>query len=402
MKTTILASSLVSASLLAPAALAAPVDQRIDKLEQEIAALKQQQSKASSGNTNITMGGYIKLDAIVSDYSDGSQASISAGEDFYIPSTIPTGGEGGDIHTHLHAKESRLWLKSETQTDSGVIKTHLEMDFILSTAHGDERISNSYSPRLRHAYFSWNNWLLGQTWSTFFNVGALPELLDFVGPAATIFIRQAQVRYTNGPLQIAVENPSTTLYGGAENPYDDNQIPDLIGRYNFDVGSAKLSVAGMIRELAYYDNANSNESKMGYAVSLSGKIPFGNGDDLRFMVNAGDALGRYMGLNSFRSGVIDANGDIELIDQVGFFAAYRHLWNSQWRSNFSISASEADNPTEAGTGVAESYQSVHANLIYKPTSALDFGAEILHATKELESGADGSMNRLQFSAKYVY
>ena len=45
---------------------------------------------------------------------------------------------------------------------------------------------------------------------------------------------------------------------------------------------------------------------------------------------------------------------------------------------------------------------MHFNLIYSPQPKLDFGAEILIADREIESGADGDMTRLQFSAKYAY
>ena len=80
----------------------------------------------------------------------------------------------------------------------------------------DERISNSWSSRLRHAFVKWDysensSIMAGQSWSTFFNVGALPDVLDFVGPAGTIFVRQPQVRWTMGGLQLAVENPATRL-----------------------------------------------------------------------------------------------------------------------------------------------------------------------------------------------
>ncbi len=401
MKIKTLASTLMSLGLISPTVMAADIDQRIDKLEQEIKALKQEKGSATTSSSNVSIGGYFKMDGIVSDYSDGKSATAGIGEDFLVPSTIPTGGDGGDIKTNLHAKESRLWIKAQTNTDAGMIKGHLELDFQAS-AQGDERISNSYSPRVRHAYFTWDKWLFGQTWSTFFNVSALPELLDFVGPVSTIFIRQSQIRYSNGAFQFALENPSSTLYNGSENPYDDNQMPDLIGRYNFSAGALNMSVAAMVRELAY-DDATGSESEMGYGVSFSGKMAIGDsGDDLRFMINQGNALGRYMGLNGFRAGVIEADGEIDLIDQLGAFVAYRHMWNDKWRSNFSLAMSEADNPDAAGTTVAESYQSVHANLIYKPTKALDLGAELLSATKELENGDDGSVNRLQFSAKYVY
>src|SRR5690606_35937473 len=220
------------------------------------------------------------------------------------------------------------------------------------SSQGDERNTNSYSPRLRHAYLEWNNWLMGQTWSTFFNVGALPDVLDFVGPVGTIFVRQPQIRYTSGNFQVALENPSSTIYGGTENPFDDNTVPDMIGRYNFTAGKAAFSLAVMARELAY-ENATDKESEMGYAVSFAGKIPVGDGgDDIRLMVNQGNALGRYMALNGFRSGVIEADGSIDLIDQWGVFAAYRHVWNPKWRSSLVLSTAQADNPDEAGDQAA--------------------------------------------------
>jgi hypothetical protein len=405
MKLLPITAALISAGMISSQVMADDVNQRIEKLEQEISALKSQtaanNSNVKAGSSSVTVGGYIKLDAQMTEYSDG-RGPTGAGEDFLIPSTIPTGGESGDTKTHFSAKESRLWIKGQTQTDAGLIKGHLEMDFQLS-GQGNERVSNSYSPRLRHAYFSWDKWLFGQTWSTFFNVSALPDLLDFVGPVGTIFIRQPQVRYSTGNWQFAAENPESTLYAaGAGTTFDDNALPDMIARYNFASGKTNYSLAVMGRELAY-DDGDDIESEYGYALSLAGKIALGDqGDDLRVMLNAGNALGRYMGLNAFRAGAIEADGDIDLIDQVGIFVAYRHLWDEQWRSSFSLSAAQADNPDAAGGTAAKQYETLHANLIYKPTAALDLGGEIIIGNKELENGDDGSINRVQFSAKYGF
>jgi hypothetical protein len=45
---------------------------------------------------------------------------------------------------------------------------------------------------------------------------------------------------------------------------------------------------------------------------------------------------------------------------------------------------------------------VHVNLIYNPLPKLDFGIEFMYADREVESGADGDLTRIQFSAKYAY
>ncbi|MGC1507302.1 DcaP family trimeric outer membrane transporter [Ketobacter sp.] len=409
MKRRMLAAAVITTSLAPALTQANEVDDRIDRLEQEIQSLKEARSGSATGSaqsaadsgTTLSYGGYIKFDGQVSEYSDGSGASAGIGEDFLVPSTIPVGGSSGDMNTHFNAKETRLWLKSATQTSAGVINGHIEIDFE-GGGDGNERVSNSYAPRIRHAYFTWDKWLFGQTWTTFFNVSALPDLLDFVGPVGTIFVRQAQVRYTSGAFQFALENPSSTFYSGTQNPYDDNQIPDLIARYNFGDAKTNLSASVMLRELAYNDGVT-DDSDYGYAISLAGKIAIGeSGDDLRVMINQGNALGRYMGLNAFRGGAITPAGGVDLIDEWGVVVAYRHLWDEQWRSSFSVSAAGADNPAEAGLTAAKEYQTLHANLVYKPVAALDLGGELIYGDKEIESGTSGNVTRLQFSAKYAF
>jgi len=350
---------------------------------------------------SYAFGGYVKLDAIYSNYSDGSSAG--AGRDFYIPGTIPVGGGSGEDYLDFHGKESRINFKSTHNLDNGAkIGTFFEMDFHLS-GQGDERISNSYSPRVRHAFFTYNKWLFGQTWMTFFNVGALPENLDFVGPAeSTVFGRQAMVRYTSGNWQFAAENPETTVTpygGGGRIVADDNRIPDLVGRFSF----GSFTVAGMLRELRYDDNAGTSDSTTGWGVSLSGVHKFGARDDFRWMATAGSGIGRYVGLNTTNDAVLNASGNLEAIDQWSAFGSFRHFWNEQWRSNLTLGYLSIDNDTAlTGMGATSDASSVHVNLIYSPVPKMDFGVELMYANREVESGADGDMTRLQFSAKYAY
>ena len=46
---------------------------------------------------------------------------------------------------------------TKTNTDAGAISTRIELDFVLSGADDvDERISNSWDSRLRHAFVKWD------------------------------------------------------------------------------------------------------------------------------------------------------------------------------------------------------------------------------------------------------
>ena len=438
----------ISASQLTMAGGGGAVDDRIADLERQIQELKsmvnnQQQTittnqqtitanqesivvakadieeaRPMAKGTKFTYGGYIQLDAISSEYSDGKPNSLI--EDFYVPSQVPVepadGNSDSYTSTNLSAKTSRFFFTTKTDTDAGAIGTRIELDFVLS-GQGDERISNSWSSRLRHAFVKWDygeksSLMAGQSWSTFFNVGALPDVLDFVGPAGTIFVRQPQIRWTMGGLQLAIENPATRLNdaGGSTYYNDGNDVPDLIARYNGKVGDLRSSASAMGRRLQYEDRPTraiegDSDEQFGYGLSFAGKWMLGE-DDIRFMANYGDVLGRYMGLNAYNDGYVKANGDIDTVDQWGAFLAYRHFWSPKWRSTFSVSASGADNPDTnefAGAdSLAKEYQSAHVNLNYLPAPKLSLGGELIFATKELEDGRDGDMSRVQFAVKYAF
>ncbi len=357
------------------------------------------------GDTSVKVGGYVKLDAMISNFSDGTLSAGSIGRDFYVPSTTPVGGESANNVFDMHARQTRFNLGTSTDVNGHTVKTFIEMDFIVSPG-GNERVSNSYAPRLRQAFITYDNWLFGQTWSTFQNVSSLPETVDFVGNTdAGIFVRQAMIRYTAGSFQFAVENPETTITpfsGGTRIVADQNPLPDFVARYNFNKGDFSLVGAVLARQLAYNDtNIDSSTSSVG--LSLTGKYAFANGNDIRFGVNSGAGMGRYIGLNVANGAVMDAEGGLEAIDSTAAFFSYRHLWSEKWRSNVSYSTISIDNDTDlTGLGVTDMTSSLHVNLFYSPVPKLSLGGEIARASRELASELDGTMTRLQFCAKLAF
>lgn len=342
-----------------------------------------------------------------SDYSAGAPAGSSVGRDFYVPSTLTVGSDdSSDAVFDMHARESRFNFGTATLLDNGkTVKTKIELDFLASAPGGNERVSNSYSPRIRHAFISYDGWLFGQTWSNFQNVGALPEALDFVGPAeGTVFVRQSQIKYTTGAWSFSLENPESTITtaGGGMAVTDDASLPDFTARYTHKADWGNFVVAALARQLTYkVGGVDADETSFG--VSASGMVKLGE-DNLKFMLTQGKGLGRYVGLNVARGAVLNGD-DLDAIDSTSGFIAYQHKWNSQWRSTFLYSFLSADNDENllAMYGdPTESSQSYSANILYSPVKRLTFGAEFKHAERELESGVDGDMDRLQFSVKYAF
>jgi len=353
-------------------------------------------------NTTVKIGGYVKLDAMFSDFSDGTVRGGSFGRDFYVPSVTPVGGTSENTVFDMHARQTRVHLATDSKVGEHKLKSYIEIDFmVLEPPNADERISNSYSPRMRHAFIEFDKWLFGQTWSTFQNVASLPETVDFIGNTdAGIFVRQPQVRYTWENWQFSLENPETTVTGGATGRIvaDDNEWPDFVGRYNYKNKDLSLVGAVLLRQLTYNNGTTIDDSTVSWGVSFTGKYMI-NKDDIRFGINVGSGMGRYIGLNVANGAVVDANNKLEAIDSTGLFASYRHLWNQKWRSNFTYSRIDIDNNTSLSSGgTTKSTYSARANLFYSAAKNLTFGGEFAHANREVESGADGNLDRLQFMA----
>jgi hypothetical protein len=357
--------------------------------------------------TDVKFSGYIKVDAMFSNYSDGSLGSQSIGRDFYLPGLTPVGGIEESTQFDAHTKQSRFRFTTNTKTDEGdSIAGVLEFDFLV-TPGGNERVSNSYVPRVRHAFISYKGWTVGQTWTTFQDVKTLPESLDFVGTTdGVVFGRQALVKYKTGAWEFALENSETTIRpfgGGARIVSDDGAIPDAVVRYTHTADWGHLSIAGLVRQLNYDNIVSVDDSTSSTGISINSKIKVGESDDIRLSFTTGSGLGRYIALNAVNGAVIDANGNLETIDSTAYSVAYRHVWNNKMRSNFSYSSLSVDNNVSlTGTSATQSTNSVSANLLYSPTQKITVGGEIKQATRKIETGADGDMTRVQFSMKYAF
>jgi hypothetical protein len=145
-----------------------------------------------SGATTIKIGGFIKLTATNSRFSEGEVATNSLGRDFYLPQSIPVGSGPAARVQDFSAKQSRLWLNLSTDVAGHAVKGYVETDFQTSPGtQGSQRTTNGYNLALRRAYIQVDKFTFGQDWSTFQYVGALPESTDFVGATeGTVFVRR--------------------------------------------------------------------------------------------------------------------------------------------------------------------------------------------------------------------
>jgi hypothetical protein len=349
-----------------------------------------------SDDDTLTFGGYIKLDTR---YVDGNINSIT--KDYWVGA-----GNVGDISQFsFRATESRF----NTKYVHGDITGFIEMDF--HGGGGNEIVSNSSNPRLRHAFIKYKNILVGQTWSTFVNTSALAEAADFAGALnAAAFIRQGQIRYTQGNFQIAIENPESDK----GDPSQDS-VPDVIAKYTFKGDWGNVSVAGLVRQLNTATVASvsaqpavtvidsvtglpviivpavdavvgiDSDSKTAFGYGIAGKIKTFGKDDFRFQLHGGET-GRYVGVVAAR----DLVGQ-EVEETTSFSVAYRHFWTDDIRSTAFYGKTTTD--------VADADRRHWGVNIFKSyTKELSFGFEVGNF-ESADQNADSDY--VQFSAKYV-
>ena len=357
------------------------------------------------GNTAFKIGGYVDLDVHMTEFSKSPPAGASSvhvnhantiGRDMYIPSLTPTAVDESLEYFDMTAETSRLSFTAKNGGTTG----YIEIDFLGDNA--DERVSNSHRPRIRRAFIKSGNWLMGQEWSTFQNLSAIPESASFLAASdGQIFVRQQMVRWTNGPLQIALENPGESRVDGTA--FDNAERPDIVVRYNHKLDgrmSGNISASLLSRQISNGMEGEASFDEDAVSFSVAGRVKAGPGD-IRFSYSQGEGMGRYIGLHAAHEANTRGMGDAaktELNESTGIVAAYRLPLGNGARVNFGMSSLEVDDP-DAGL---ETVSSQYVAYLWSPKPKLTYGVEYLTGTRENADGAEGDIDRFTFSAKFAF
>ena len=363
----------------------------------------------AAAGTTFRVGGFIKADFLSTQTSDGQLADDATGRALYLPGQTPVLAAGGSDtsswDTNFHAKFSRLNVGLDWVGDNGDKAGALvELDFF-GNALGNQTATNTYGATVRHAYAYWNNWTVGQTWTNFGDATILPETADFIGVTdGVVFVRQAQVRYTNGPFSIALENPETTLIGSTSS--DRGALPDLTLRYNWKGDWGSFGIGGIVRQLKVdrvVGTTAYDADTFGGGITLGGRWAMSPTNALMYQLTAGEGISRYIGLGVTGDATLDlVRDDLDATGVLAGFIGWRHAIDAKTRTNLVFAFSEYDNPAIAGAGVTKSVNSVRANIFYSPVPKVDVGAELMYGVREIENGRSGDIRRIQFTTKYSF
>ena len=246
---------------------AAVTEEQISKLEQEIQELKLMLKKqkeedkeelakikktASPLNlTYMTTKGGAEFELYGNIRADASYQVKGPSAMFNNISTVPlehTAAETNNadkFQSSLNA--TRLGFNFKAPTSLGHdIGGKIEMDFLGSSTRDTFRI--------RHAYITYDHWLIGQTWSNFNAVEYFPETVDAALSVGGSLTRIAQLKYSNviNPhmnFSVSLEDPKpeTVTTTGTQNfqtdPNAKLKLPSLTGRLNYKFDLCKRQIS---------------------------------------------------------------------------------------------------------------------------------------------------------------
>ena len=245
---------------------------------------------------------------------------------------IPTPATGDKIPNYYNGlSQTRLGFEITRSTEKGNVLIRLETDF--AGANGF---------RIRHAYGQINRVLLGQTWSLFSHVSALPSTVDFAGPTGSIVTKTPQIRYS-APKLIGETNFAFAL----EYLPPDLNIPDSLhieafqlipnitvrADRSFSWGSAQVSGILPVLSGIYKDQL---ELIPGWGISASCVVNVWAKGKWYIQGVGGKAISKYftdLAGNGFDIQFPPDGGNTSPLTY-GFYATYEHRWLSMLYSNF--------------------------------------------------------------------
>jgi hypothetical protein len=334
------------------------------------------------------------------------------------PSKIPTlpGQYGSDGQAILSPRQSRLGVQGSVPLSGSDMFAKVEFDFF-----GVGADAGKITPRLRHAYGSWRDWLGGQTHSLFMDIDVFPNVIDYWGPAGMVFLRTPQIRYTPisgaDSFAVAIEHPSDDIDAGQIRDFDptlganlqaDEKLPDLTAQYRANRSWGHLQIAGILRRVGFDTAGNAdnfpNGHKVGWGIDVSSQIKCGNQDKFYLSGVFGQGIASYMNDGGTDLAPDGAPGALspKAVPLWGVMGYFEHSWSKLFASNIGYARTQVDNTTFQSASAFKIGQYASANFLYTPDKDILMGFEFLWGRRTDKGGGAGDDFRTQISFKYAF
>ena len=303
---------------------------------------------------------------------------------------------------------TRLGFDFKTPTQAGDVAGKVEVDFL----------GSNDTLRIRHAYLTYANWLIGQTWSNFAVPDYMPETIDALGYVGGAVKRTPQVRYTStfSPetnLIFALEdskysdNSGTTL---GSDPDNQMRIPALTARLNhkFANNAGIISARTMVA-----DKQTSDDEKVAWGVGLGTKYNVTPSTTLKadYYHVKGDSS--FVSWSNPGYSIEKSGGNIQQSEFDSITVGITQQFNPKWRGTLGYGYMTHDedldyiNASANPTALNKDLWQAWANVFYSPIKPVSLGLEYTYGERETFStptltSKTGEENRVNVVALYNF
>ncbi|MDM1340607.1 DcaP family trimeric outer membrane transporter [Acinetobacter pseudolwoffii] len=425
-----IAISMGSMSLSVQAQTTQSSQQEIEQLRQEVQALRalvEQQQRQTAVVTAHVAATPAPASKPVMKIASGAEFNLYG--NIRADASYQVEGTSRDLpYNHINAVALEGNNENSDRLRSTLSATRLGMDFKAPVGAGDKALSGKVEVdflggasfdnlRIRHAYISYANWLIGQTWSNFAVPDYIPETVDALVYAGGSIKRTPQVRHTS------TFSPATNLVLAVEDPKDGSikqRLPALTARLNHKFAD-NLTVSA--RAMGHEKRINEDE-EMAWGVGLGTKYEVVPGTTLKadyYHVKGDSSFVTFANTGVAVTALKDKaiTTDSQIAGQSEFDSitvGITQQFNDKLRGtlgygymNFDqdagyIDALSADDKTKTNKDLWQAW----ANVFYSPTKPLSFGLEYVYGEREAVAAATpngstkGEDNRINAVAIYNF
>lgn len=355
---------------------------------EQVKATPQQSAAApkalsTKSDTEVKLYGFVRGDANY--IIEGSSGDFS--------DVAKTNGQTNDKFVAT-AKTTRIGLDFKTNVEGAEIGGKLESDFA----------GTNDSFRVRQAYLTYENWLIGQTQSTFLSNHA-PFMIDFstnVGGGTT---RLPMVRYGFDL------TPATQLFLAAEKPNSNaadikSSVPTLTAKlaHNFDDKKGNASARALV-EVYKDENINKRKAGWGLAAGTTYQVldPLKATLDVSYTKGVNGILYGTNANDAFVDDENDRNIEQNEIWAVQTGLTYSILPNLKTSVGYGALFADKDSDyAKVNDAANKEVQQAWVNLVYSPVKPLEFGVEYVNGERKDFNNDKFKDNRIGLMSKYSF
>jgi len=335
--------------------------------------------------------------------------------DLFITSEIPTTEITDEKFKrfHMSANQSRLGFAFKFPQAKINTSALLEGDFLSST-----KGVNTFF-RLRHAYISFGEFLVGQTWTNFGDVSGSPNTLDLEGPNSMPASRVPQIRWRRQfndkfLLLCALEEPKADYTPLDSASQVKAAFPELVIKPKLIFKNGYWSNSIIYKPIIYTDKNYGFKKSLrawGFTSSLTIRLPDKNAFSLfgakKRAINVFGIIG-----DGTQGSVNDFGGlgyeafpkdsvTLETLLYYGGYISYSFVFKKRWSSTYVYSYLHQEQPKLTNLIFEQSHY-FSANAVFAINKYFTVGGELLHGLKSNYDDTKGSASRVLLLMRLLF